>query len=373
MFNLKKCKGCGLCQNICPNGAITMSYNYFGFLEPKINSQKCMSCGLCKNACILSKRISLQSDSLFYVASSKSSFLKKNSTSGGVFYELAASFLKKSDSVVYGAIYKDTFIVGHYKTDICNEICKFSYSKYMQSDTSEIYKEVKKDLILGKRVLFSGTPCQIYALKKFLSFDYKNLFTIDLVCYGIASNKFIKDYCDFRCNHSIYNKINFRSKLELNCPSFTIYNNDDVVYCERFYNNDSGLCSMFSNGIFNRESCKKCEFQVEKRVGDITLGDYVDAITKKSGYNENLLMVNTVNGKKLLLETDVNLRKLNENEISFSKNRLNHKTRYLSKRKKFLKIFTLKDFQSAYEYASKITFTDKLENYIFAALYKLGF
>ena len=40
-----------------------------------------------------------------------------------------------------------------------------------------------------KNLLFTGTPCQIEGLYRFLQKDYKNLFTQDFVCHGVPSPK----------------------------------------------------------------------------------------------------------------------------------------------------------------------------------------
>ena len=47
-------------------------------------------------------------------------------------------------------------------------VVAFRDSKYVQSSVDGVYKWAKQDLTDDRRVLFSGTPCQVAALRQFL-------------------------------------------------------------------------------------------------------------------------------------------------------------------------------------------------------------
>ncbi len=47
-----ECCGCGACYAICPQNAIIMDEDEFGFLYPKIDRTKCIKCCRCIQICI---------------------------------------------------------------------------------------------------------------------------------------------------------------------------------------------------------------------------------------------------------------------------------------------------------------------------------
>ena len=57
-----------------------------------------------------------------------------------------------------------------------DNIAQLRGSKYFQANIGDTFKNVKRDLLNGKKVLFSGTGCQINGLYLFLGKDYQNLF-----------------------------------------------------------------------------------------------------------------------------------------------------------------------------------------------------
>lgn len=72
-------------------------------------------------------------------------------------------------------------------TNKIEDLNKLRKSKYLQSDLQGVYSQIKKLLNDGNKVLFSGCPCQIAALKTFLRKEYNELLTVDFTCMGIDS------------------------------------------------------------------------------------------------------------------------------------------------------------------------------------------
>ena len=84
--------------------------------------------------------------------------------------------------------------VAHILVDNKKDLGRLRSSKYVQSTTDFVYREVEKYLKAGRQVLFSGCGCQVGGLYGFLGKDYDNLFTIDLMCHGGPSPKVFQKY-----------------------------------------------------------------------------------------------------------------------------------------------------------------------------------
>lgn len=135
------------------------------------------------------------------------------STSGGLFIPIAKSVLSMG-GVVFGCAYDENLVAKHIEVETEDGLYRLQSSKYVQSDTRKIYKQVKTELQNGKKVLFSGTGCQVAGLKAFLSKEYENLLTIDIVCHGVPSPKLFKNYIDYMGKKlgGTLTSYNFRSK-----------------------------------------------------------------------------------------------------------------------------------------------------------------
>ena len=172
LFDDKKdCCGCGACMNVCPKNAIRMAEDEVGFVYPEIDQNLCVGCGACKKACGYQTQPLMQkSEAVYAAASNNDNFLRK-SASGGAFAVLAENVLKK-DGVVYGAalpLENGKLEPKHLRIDTVERLPELQGSKYVQSAIGDTYAQAQKDLLDGKRVLFSGTPCQIAGLKQWKS------------------------------------------------------------------------------------------------------------------------------------------------------------------------------------------------------------
>ena len=165
--NMKSCYGCGACFNVCPTGAIDMKENEDGFLEPAIDEEKCISCGKCGQVCPsvhCQYPNNLEPDIYAFSAEEK---ILYDSSSGGIFSFLAEHILKAGGYVV-GAAYDIEFRVNHIIIHSMKDLDKIRRSKYLQSSTGYTYQRTKELLEQGNLVLYSGCPCQIAGLLRFL-------------------------------------------------------------------------------------------------------------------------------------------------------------------------------------------------------------
>lgn len=304
----EECCACGACVNICAKGAIKMIEDEAGFLYPEIDEQLCVSCGLCKKVCNFQKSTPIESRKVTYVAVSKNKKLLKKSASGGIFAAIAEKILGE-DGIVVGACLGKDFRVRHILINKLDELESIQGSKYVQSEMGYVYRDVKKYLNQGRRVLFSGTPCQVDGLKGFLGKDYANLITIDIVCHGVPNNRMFKEYILSleRKYHSPINEFVFRDKsIGWGINGSVLIGNKK----KKIWGSASTYLFYFSKGWIYRRSCYECKYASSSRPADFTIGDYWGIekqhpeYLEKDGLNErwglSLLIANNEKAIKLL-------------------------------------------------------------------------
>lgn len=282
LFKRKEdCSGCGACKNICPKSSITMKEDEYGFKYPELDETGCIHCGLCIKACGYKKYNLTVEPSLVYAAAAKSEEKIKKSTSGGAFQILAETVLSEG-GIVYGAsLYKvDTKLkVLHIGIENQQDLEKILGSKYVQSDIGESYQEIRNWLIKGRKVLFSGTPCQVSSLREYLHKEYSNLVTVDIICHGVPSVRFFQDYIrllEKKYQKSVSN-ITFRDKTKGWGMAANVHFLDKEsknASVKRIPCNVSSFYHLFLSAKSYRKNCYYCKFASKYRCSDITLGDF---------------------------------------------------------------------------------------------------
>ncbi len=188
-----QCCGCHACTSICAKHCITMDEDNEGFLYPVVDDTICIDCGLCEKVCPVINQNEPRQPLKVYAAKNANEEVRLKSSSGGIFSLLAEEVIAE-EGVVFGAKFDENWNVVHSWTDTKEGIAAFRGSKYVQSNVGNAYVEVREFLKQGRKVLFSGTPCQIAGLKKFLRKEYDNLLTVDVVCHGVPSPLVWREY-----------------------------------------------------------------------------------------------------------------------------------------------------------------------------------
>lgn len=267
------CCGCGVCSEFCKRNAIQMIEDEEGFLYPNINEHICVDCGLCMKVCgfkYTSKSLYEQS---YWALKSKDNHVRSISRSGGAFYHLAKNIILMGGSV-YGVILDADNNVIYDRTTKIEDLQLMQGSKYVEAEIQGVYSLVNKDLLSGKKVLFSGTGCQVAALKSYLTKlgtqKMENLYLVDIACHGVSTRKIFHDYIDFlkRKHRGTVSKFNFRDKQygwDTTVESFFI--NGKKYYSESYI-------SLFFSKYGMRPSCAACRFTNFNRPSDITLSDF---------------------------------------------------------------------------------------------------
>ena len=301
----EKCCGCSACANICPAGAISMRADDEGFLYPSVESDKCTHCHLCVDTCpSLSKPKNENSPKpLCFAAWAKDDTIRKTSSSGGVF-SLVATEILTENGVVCGAAFDENAHLRHILIDNEKDLYKLRGSKYVQSEIGSVFKDIRKLLKEGRKVLFCGTPCQGAGLRAFLKQNYDNLFVADVVCHGAPSPKVFARYlCDTLGENASFSEIAFRDKCNgWKQLTLCIRNQEEELLKEKA--GENSYMNGFLGNLYLRPSCSECPYTTCQRIGDITLGDFwgIQNFKKKLDDDKgtSLLLINNRKGRELL-------------------------------------------------------------------------
>ena len=305
LIDWNNCCGCGACVNKCPKNAIRMLPNQEGFLHPEIDSRQCIECGACEKVCPgLSPATIGNNAPKAFVVQHKDDDIRYQSTSGGAFTAIAEEIIRRG-GVVFGAVMTKQFDVKHEQVEILEGLAKFRNSKYVQSDIGFTFQETKKCLELNKLVCYSGTPCQINGLYKYLGREYANLFTVDVVCKSVPSPLIFSKYIKFKEESvgRIYDVV-FRDKkrgfLYCTMAHYSSHENKQIgqsIY-RRGSESDEWL-RLFLSGKISRRSCTACPFQSSDRVSDFTLGDIWETNIPEWDDNKGITLVHVWTEKGL--------------------------------------------------------------------------
>lgn len=302
----EKCLGCGACLNVCKRDALRFVKNEEGFNEALLDINKCGNCNLCRKVCpALNQPIKNPVSNEIYAFKAKDE-LRANSASGGAFVAIATEILKEGGSV-YGASFNSEFKTEHIRIEKTEDLKLIQGTKYLQSNTKEMFGSIEQDLLLNKKVLFSGTPCQVDAVNRYLDIkktSKDNLFTVDIICHGVPSSKVFDEFIlylnkEFKSNVALY-KFRYKPISWRGNSCFAELENDKKVFDNKKLNVFMNL--YYSNNI-TRESCYNCQYTTKERVSDLTISDYwgIEEVNKEfeDKLGVSMVIVNTAKGKNL--------------------------------------------------------------------------
>ncbi len=314
IINKADCCGCTACASVCKRNAIEMKPDALGFLYPEINKDLCNDCGLCEKTCAFhpnyDKSTNLEIPDIYAVRHKDMAEIE-TSRSGAMFIAVS-DWVLEHGGVVYGAGYVDHFRVAHKRATTKEQRNEFKGSKYVQSDLDTTFKQIRQDLKEGLCVLFSGTPCQTSGLQSFLKTvrgDTSRLYIVDIICHGVPSPYFWRDYLAFieKKQGKKVTEVNFRDKSKLGWSahkeSFKFGDTYTYTYTYTY---------TFYKHIMFRRSCGKCHFTNYTRPSDITIADFwgwqkVDPTFNADNKGVSLVFANTTKGQQIFGDVKSNL------------------------------------------------------------------
>lgn len=319
MINISRkedCCGCNACADVCPKNCIIFKTDIEGFWYPEVDKETCIDCHLCEKICpIISSadKVLRYEEPRVFAAYTKNDEIRTDSTSGGIHSMLALAMYEKN-AYVGGAVYNEDHTVSQIIDDNLARLPEIRSSKYLQSDATGVYKEIKKQLREGREVFFCGCPCQVQALYKFLgNKEYDNLTTCDFICRGVNSPKVFLKYMDMleRQYGAKATAIKFKNK-KWGWHNFSMRVNfaNGKEYCKDRYH-DLFFIGYLQAGNFTRPSCYECHFKGFPQKADITLADFwgIEKLDKTMDQDRgtSLVMVNSDKGMALFDSINENI------------------------------------------------------------------
>jgi len=298
-INKTDCSACGACISRCPKHCISFLQDKEGFFYPSVNTTECINCGICDKVCQIINPYEPRTPSLVFAAINNNEEIRLKSSSGGIFSLLSEFIIEKENGVVFGARYDSDWQVVLDYTETVDGLELFRGSKYVQARVEKAFIDCESFLKKGRKVLFSGSPCQISGLKHFLRKDYANLVTVDFACHGVPSPKVWSKYIETikenarkgidgknsvsqsLKDYPVLTGINFRDKrVGWKKYSFTLTlagaseEGEKNTVSRSCIHSENTYMRAFLSEMILRPSCYHCKVRNFKSHSDITIADY---------------------------------------------------------------------------------------------------
>lgn len=330
--NKDNCCGCGACVQKCPMQSVSLHEDNKGFLYPQINNDTCIDCGICEKVCPFIHPYDKGKPIQTLAAINKNEIIRMESSSGGIFTLLAEKVIYEG-GVVFGARFDEDWQVALDYSETIEGLSEFRGSKYVQARTGDTFKQCEQFLKDGRKVLFSGTPCQISGLKHFLRKEYETLYTVEIFCHGVPSPKIWGDYIHDKSH--IISEIKFRDKSEgwnkfhfvLKCKKQDKQNPSAAnisVISERFGSNR--YMHAFLKNLSLRPSCFSCKAKSGSSGCDISLGDFwgYSRYHEDDDKGTSAILTYTEKGIRLLKDIDAGIIREEYNHVLASNPAIEH-------------------------------------------------
>lgn len=340
----KDCCGCSACVQRCPKQCITMREDKEVFLYPEVDASVCIDCHLCERVCPVINQDAERKPMAVYAAKNPNEEVRYQSSSGGLFTLLAEQIIGQG-GVVFGARWDDDWNVRHDYIEKKEDIQQIRSSKYLQSVIGDCYLKVEHFLKNERKVMFTGTPCQIAGLKHFLRKEYDNLLAVEVICHSVPSPGVWQTYLSEKLQSLKWNKsdircISFRDKATgWKGYSFSIKNKNGETYTE--LGGENPFMRGFLIDLYTRPSCQACPAKQLKSGSDIALGDFwgIESLMPEIDDNRGVsaVLVNTERGNEVLKNLTVQLYPLSYEELTKRNPALVRSSQIAGKRDLFFK------------------------------------
>lgn len=314
----KLCCGCSACVQACPKQCISFDEDKQGFRYPAVNKGLCVDCGLCEKVCPFINQNEIKIPLNVYAAINPNEDIRMKSSSGGIFSMLAEKVIEDG-GVVFGARFDANWEVEHDYSESKEGIDVFRGSKYLQSKIGETYKQTRDFLQQGRKVLYSGTGCQIAGLKKFLRKEYDNLLAVEILCHSVPSPLVWRKYLKEKCGGPQVKAINFRDKRSgwSNYSYSIVVNHEGGKYIEP---SSGPYMKGLTSNLTTRPSCSQCPARFGKSGADVVIGDCWGIWDIHPEIDDNkgvsLLEILSSKGESVVESLSIEIKELNLNQLA---------------------------------------------------------
>ena len=286
----RQCCGCAACVQKCPKHCISFYEDEEGFLYPRIDTNNCIDCGLCEKVCPFLNCDKAVPPQEVWAVKNKNESDRIHSSSGGVFIALAREVLAWG-GVVFGAVFDENYEVKITYSETLEGVRSMMGSKYLQARVETGFADAERFLKEGRHVLFSGTPCQIAGLHKYLRKDYSNLLSVDFLCHGVPSPGVWRRYLK-------------ETMSDLQSAHRAAAGKNSVLLSD--IHRENPFMKGFLSDIYLRPSCYECKCKNGVSHSDLTIADFWGIDRLMSDFDDDkgvgLVLVNTTDGKRVLDE-----------------------------------------------------------------------
>jgi len=280
MINIKdkhNCCGCEACVQVCPKQCISFEEDTEGFRYPKVDESLCVDCGACERTCPVLTPFESRRPQKQFAAINPDDTIRKQSSSGGIFTMLAEKVIDEG-GIVFGVRFDKNWQAVFDYTETVKGLADFRGSKYVQARVGIVFRQVREFLKQGRKVLFTGTPCQVSALRHFLHREYENLLLVDFICHGVPSPKVWRLYLDEVTQNAIQSisDVQFRNKKQgWKRYSFNMsYDKDGQNYNISSWHQENHYMRAFLRDVILRPSCYDCKAKGGRSGSDLTIADF---------------------------------------------------------------------------------------------------
>ena len=271
------CCGCEACVQACPKHCISLRQDAEGFSYPDVDEQACSGCGVCERTCPMLSPYESRTPERVLAAVNPDDEIREQSSSGGIFTMLAEGIINRG-GVVFGVRFDEHWQPVFDHTDNVEGLAAFRGSKYVQARVGNAFVETKEFLKAGREVMFSGTPCQVAALRHFLRHDYEHLLCVDFICHGVPSPKVWGRYLDEVTQNAVHaiSDVQFRNKRE-GWKRFNFdltYDREGQRYRISTWHQQNHFMRVFLNEVILRPSCHDCKARGGRSGSDLTIADF---------------------------------------------------------------------------------------------------
>lgn len=308
LANKNYCYGCGVCEIVCPKNIISIKLDADGFYFPTIENQdSCIECGLCSAVCAFEKKLSTTDENSIkgYAAWSNNESIRRESSSGGVAYEMLAHAINENYKACVVKYNTTKNIAEHYIATNTTDLLPSLGSKYIQSYTVEAFRELN----LKDKNIIIGTPCQIHSIREYIKKRKceDNFILIDFFCHGVPSmNMWYKYLEDKKKYISNISNISWREKSTGWHDSWGIkIEGTNKQYISKWSKGDIFYKLFLGHFCLGKACHKDCKYKMYQSAADIRLGDLWGKTYSKVDLGVSALLTFTAKGKEIVEKSNI--------------------------------------------------------------------